>query len=98
MIVEENANPVEGLNFFQVSLRNCINCVLCDDHFFISLNMFLRNSTSEGFAYINFDKVSWNNRDKDRMNTNSLFKRHFRCRQVVRSSDRKVLINVEVTP
>ena len=28
-------NPVEVLNFFQVSLRNCINCVHCDDHFFI---------------------------------------------------------------
>ena len=85
MIVAENANPVEGLNFFQASLRNCINCVLCDDYFFSSLNMFLRNSTSGGFAYINFDKVSWNNRDKDRKNTNSLFKRRFRCRQVVRS-------------
>ena len=29
------SNPVEVLNFFQASLRNCINCVLCDDHFFI---------------------------------------------------------------
>ena len=85
MIVTENANPIEVLNFFQASLRNCINCVLCDDRFFISLNMFLGNSTSEGFAYINFDKVSWNNRDKDRKNTNSFFKRRFRCRQVVRS-------------
>ena len=26
---------VEVLNFFQASLRNCINCVHCDDHFFI---------------------------------------------------------------
>ena len=85
MIVAENANPVEVLNFFQASVRNCIYCVLCDDHFFISLNMFLRNSTSRGFDYINFDKVSWNNRDKDRKNTNSFFKRRFRCRQVVRS-------------
>ena len=25
----------EVLNFFQASLRNCINCVHCDDHFFI---------------------------------------------------------------
>ena len=23
------------MNFFQASLRNCINCVHCDDHFFI---------------------------------------------------------------
>ena len=28
------SNPVEALNFFQASLRNCINCVHCDDHFF----------------------------------------------------------------
>ena len=30
------SNPVEVLNFFQASLRNCINCVNCDNHFFIS--------------------------------------------------------------
>ena len=43
MIVAVNAiyrevtgpNPVEVLNFFQGSLRSCINCVHCDDHFFI---------------------------------------------------------------
>ena len=29
------SNPVEVLNFFQASLRSCINCVHCDDHFFI---------------------------------------------------------------
>ena len=30
------SNPVEVLNFFfQASFRNCINCVHCDDHFFI---------------------------------------------------------------
>ena len=29
------SNPVEVLNFFQASLRNCINCVHCDDHFLI---------------------------------------------------------------
>ena len=32
------SNPVEVLIFFfffQASLRNCINCVNCDDHFFI---------------------------------------------------------------
>ena len=29
-------NPVEVLIFFfQASLRNCLNCVHCDDHFFI---------------------------------------------------------------
>ena len=30
------SNPVEVLDSFQASLRNCINCVNCDDHFFIS--------------------------------------------------------------
>ena len=29
------SNPVEVLNFFQASLRNCITCIHCDDHFFI---------------------------------------------------------------
>ena len=29
------SNLVEVLNFFQSSLRNCINCVHCDDHFYI---------------------------------------------------------------
>ena len=29
---------VEVLNFFQASLRNCINCVHCDDHFFIFIS------------------------------------------------------------
>ena len=29
------SNPVEVLDFFQASLRNCINCVHYDDHFFI---------------------------------------------------------------
>ena len=29
------SNPVEVLNFFQASLGNCINCVHCDNHFFI---------------------------------------------------------------
>ena len=29
------SNPVEVLNFFQASLRNYINCVHYDDHFFI---------------------------------------------------------------
>ena len=38
------SNPVEALNyFFQASLRKYINCVHCDDHFFIfiiSLNLY----------------------------------------------------------
>ena len=29
------SNSVEVLNFFPASLRNCINCVHCYDHFFI---------------------------------------------------------------
>ena len=29
------SNPVEVLNFFRASLGNCINCVHCDNHFFI---------------------------------------------------------------
>ena len=33
------SNPVEVLNFFQASLRNCINCVHCDDHFFIFISL-----------------------------------------------------------
>ena len=40
------SNPVEVLNFFQASLRNCINYVHCDDHFFIfsvSIVQFLFN-------------------------------------------------------
>ena len=32
------SNPVEVLKFFQASLRNCINCVHCDDHFFIFIS------------------------------------------------------------
>ena len=32
------SNPVEALIFFQASLRNCINCVHCDDHFFIFIS------------------------------------------------------------
>ena len=35
------SNPIEVLNFFQASLRNCINCVHCDDHFFIFIKIFL---------------------------------------------------------
>ena len=32
------SNPVDVLNFFQASLRNCIHCVHCDDHFFIFIS------------------------------------------------------------
>ena len=32
---KEASNHVEFLNFFQASLRNCINCIHYDDHFFI---------------------------------------------------------------
>ena len=32
------SNPVEVLNFFQASLRNCINCVHCNDHFFMFIS------------------------------------------------------------
>ena len=34
------SNPVEVLNFFQASSRSCINCVHCDDHFFIFIVLF----------------------------------------------------------
>ena len=30
--------PLKSWFFFQASLRNCINCVHCDDHFFISIS------------------------------------------------------------
>ena len=32
------SNPVEVQNFFQASLRNCISCVHCEDHFFIFIS------------------------------------------------------------
>ena len=32
------SNPVEVLNFSQASLHNCINCVHCDNHFFIFIS------------------------------------------------------------
>ena len=37
--------PAES--FFQASLCNCINCVHCDDHFFIFTSHFDTNSSSE---------------------------------------------------
>ena len=50
------SNPVEVLNFFQASLRNCINCVLCDDHFFIftSFPQFLYNLFHVSLTLISF--------------------------------------------
>ena len=33
------SNPIEVMNFFfQASLRNCVNCIHCDDHFFIFIS------------------------------------------------------------
>ena len=32
------SNPVEVVNFFRASLRNCINCIYCDDHVFIFIS------------------------------------------------------------
>ena len=34
------SNPIKVLNFLQASLRNCINCVHCNDHFFIFKHCF----------------------------------------------------------
>ena len=36
------SNPIEVLNFFQASLRNCINCIHYDDHFFIFIIIITR--------------------------------------------------------
>ena len=47
---------------------------------FLSLDMVIWNSASEGFAY-----VGRNNHYKDWKNANSLFKRPSRCRRVVKS-------------
>ena len=41
------SNPVEVLNFFfKASLRNCINCLHCDDHFFIFISFLQFINTS----------------------------------------------------
>ena len=37
--------------FFQASLRNCINCVHCDDHFFIFISFHFRSSYMIYFKY-----------------------------------------------
>ena len=53
------SNPVEVLNFFQASLRNCINCVHCDDHFFIliSFPQFIYDLFHISLTL--FSKLSW---------------------------------------
>ena len=38
------SNPVAVLDFFQASLRNCINCVHSDDHFFILISFHFRST------------------------------------------------------
>ena len=40
MHLRKEAWKKKVLNFFQASLRNCINCVHCDDHFFILIFLF----------------------------------------------------------
>ena len=49
------SNPIEVLNFLQASLRNCINCVHCNDHFFIFIHFLVKErrrslSTFEAFT------------------------------------------------
>ena len=39
------SNPVEVLNFFQASLRYCINCAHCNNHFFIFRKCIVRANT-----------------------------------------------------
>ena len=56
------SNPVEVLDFFQASQRNCINRVNCDDHFFIS-TPYIVGPTMLGvvasfWTYVNV--VDWN--------------------------------------
>ena len=48
---------IKVLNFWGASLRNCINCVHCDDHFFISFRQFtydrhILNSMHEGDGFL----------------------------------------------
>ena len=44
------SNPVEVLNFFQASLRNCINCFHCDHHFFI-FKIFINTANNPHLIY-----------------------------------------------
>ena len=53
--------PLKSWIFFQASLRNCINCVHCDDHFFIFIINYSFRST---FGMATYDytlktKESW---------------------------------------
>ena len=50
------SNPVEVLNFFQASLRNCINCVHCEDHLFIFKNLGLGNLARHSFSLFDGNK------------------------------------------
>ena len=53
--------PLKSWIFFQASLRNCINCVHCDDHFFIFIINYSFRSTF-GMAMYDYTlktKESW---------------------------------------
>ena len=45
-------NPVEVLNFFQASSRNCINCVHCDDFSLLLLLLLRVRDFLETFFFI----------------------------------------------
>ena len=60
------SNPVEVLNFFEISFRNCINCVHCDDLFFTFT--------------ITFHKYLWCSRFFEFHSKNSLFLTFDYCR------------------
>ena len=51
------SNPVEVMNFFQASLRNWINCVHCDDHFFIFGVFFVGSILSVLYLTIDWRKI-----------------------------------------
>ena len=46
--------PLKSWIFFQASLRNCINCVHCDDHFFISFPQFIYDLFHISLTFISF--------------------------------------------
>ena len=75
--------------FFQASLRNCINCVLCDDHFFLEIQLREGSPTSILTKWVGTIAIK-TERTRIRF-LSDVF-------AAVRSSDRKVLINVDVTP
>ena len=43
--------PLKSWIFFQASLRNCINCVHCDNHFFFKFSFHFRSSYMYYFIY-----------------------------------------------